>query len=377
MSSTRYDAIVIGIGGMGSATTYHLARRGFDVLGLERFDIPNARGSSHGFTRIIRLPQYEDPAYVPLVRRALELWNDLDKRCSTRLFNRTGTIDFGPAESDIFRGARESCEEHDIDHEVLSGAETAERFPGYDIPQEYRAVYQPDGGFLHSEQCIVAHTEAAHRNGATLRARERVKEWEATASGVHVTTERDVYTAETLLVTAGAWTGQLLPALDTYLKPERQVLGWFQPKRPNHFTLDRFPVFVADVPAGHYYGFPVYEVPGFKLGKFNHRRETGTPAELAREPTLEDETILRRFAERYFPEGPGPTMRLSTCMFTNSPDGDFIIDVHPDHENVIIGAGFSGHGFKFATVVGEVLSELAVSGTTEHPIDLFRLARFE
>lgn len=375
--NAQYEIIVIGVGGMGSATAHHLARRGVDVLGLERFDVPHTEGSSHGITRIIRLPQYEDPAYVPLVRRSLELWRELDERAPRQLFHRTGTVDFGHPGSDLVRGAKESCEVHGIDHEVLSGTEVVERFPGYSIPGDYRAVYQPEGGFLHSEQCIVAHTEAAHRNGATIRARERVEGWTADGSGVRVSTDRGEYTAETLVATAGAWTGQLLPALAPYLEPERQVLGWFQPTAPDHFAPDQFPVFVADVPEGHYYGFPVYEIPGFKLGKFNHREETGSPAEIGHEPTREDEHLLRRFAEAYVPGGNGPTMKLSTCMFTNTPDEDFLIDTHPDHENVVVGAGFSGHGFKFATVVGEILADLATAGVTEHPIDTFGLSRFE
>lgn len=372
-----YDAIVLGVGGMGSAATYHLVRRGVDVLGIERFDVPHAKGSSHGVTRIIRLPQFKDPSYVPLVADALDLWKELETRRDTGLFYETGTLDFGPGESDVFHGSRESCRVHDLEHSVLTGAEVSERFGGYDLPPEYRAVYQPDGGFLHAEQCVVAHVEAAHAEGATIRARERVTDWEAGESGVRVTTDRGSYTAETLVTTAGAWTGDLFPGLDDYLEPERQVLGWFQPTAPERFRPGNFPVFVADVPEGNYYGFPVFEVPGFKFGKHHHRGQTGHPADLGSEPNREDETVLREFADRYMPAGTGPTMQLATCLYTNTPDEDFILDVHPDHERVVVGAGFSGHGFKFASVVGEVLADLAEDATTAHPVERFELGRFD
>lgn len=378
MTSTECDIIVLGVGGMGSATVSHLARRGYDVVGLEKYDIPHARGSSHGITRIIRLPQFEDPDYVPLVRRAFELWDELDAEYPRQLLHRVGSVDIGPErKGSVYTDSKRACTVHDIDHEDLTATELNERFSGYEFPDGYRAVYQSDGGFLHCEQCTVAHVEAAHRHGATIRARESVEEWTASESGVTVRTDRGEYVADRLVITAGAWTGQLVPSLSDLLEPERQVLGWFQPTEQEQFAPASFPVFVAEVGDEHFYGFPTYEVPGFKLGKFNHREETGDPAALARDPDREDERILREFTEQYFPGAAGPTMRLSTCMFTNTPDEDFILDVHPDHGNVVIGAGFSGHGFKFASAIGEVLADLAVEDGTGLPIDLFRLERFD
>lgn len=200
--------------------------------------------------------------------------------------------------------------------------------------------------------------------------------WDASETGVTVRTDRGTYTADRLVVTAGAWTGELLPSLSRLLQPERQVLGWLQPASPERFVPEHFPVFVVDVEEGRFYGFPRYEVTGFKLGKYNHRGETGDPADLAREPDREDERLLREFTERYVPDAAGPTMRLSTCMFTNTPDEDFLLDVHPDHENVVV-AGFSGHGFKYASAVGEILADLAVDGTTSAPVEPFRIARFD
>jgi len=378
MTVTDHDVVVLGVGGMGSAAVYHLARRGCDVVGLERHGIPHARGSSHGVSRIIRLPQYEDPAYVPLVRRAFDLWTELDADHPRRLLHRVGSVDAGPDDGEsVYAGSKRACEAHDIDHEDLSGAELNERFPGYDLPPDHRAIYQPDGGFLHPEQCTVAHVRAAHDHGATIRAHEAVEGWEATDSEVTVRTDRTTYVTDRLVVTAGAWTGELVSDLSSLLQPERQVLGWFQPTAPERFDPERFPVFVADVDAGHFYGFPPHEVPGFKVGKFNHRGETGAPAELSRDPDAVDERLLREFTATHFPDAAGPTMRLSTCMFTNTPDGDFLLDTHPDHDAVVVGAGFSGHGFKFASVVGEVLADLALTGESDRPIDPFRLDRFE
>jgi sarcosine oxidase len=363
---------------MGSATAYHLAERGRDVLGLERYDIPHAKGSSHGVTRIIRRAYYEDPAYVPLIERAYELWEGLDTLSGREIIHRTGSIDAGPADSAVFAGSKRSCEDHGIPHEVLTGNEVHDRFPGYELPTDYRAVYQADGGFLVPEQAIIAHVEAAQAAGGEIRAREAVQDWSETIDGgVRVRTDRGVYVADTLVLTAGAWNYKLADALDGLAVPERQVLAWFQPERPEQFTPERMPVWNLAVPEGRFYGFPSYDVPGFKLGKYHHRTETVDPDEMARDPEPADEALLRSVTERYFPDAAGPTMRLSTCMFTNSPDEQFIIDTLPANDDVVVGAGFSGHGFKFASVVGEVLADLAVDGTTEHPVGQFSLDRFD
>jgi len=240
----EYNVIVVGVGGMGSAATYRLASRGVETLGLERYDVPHAMGSSHGVTRIIRKPQYEDPAHVPLVRAAYDGWRALEATTGRELLHVTGGIDAGPPDSRAVAGSRHSCDVHDIDHEVLSGAEVNERFPGYDISAEHRAVYQPEGGFLVPEQCIIAHVEAAQAEGAEIHARERVADVTTTGDGVRVTTSKATYEAAKLVVTAGAWAGTLLPDLKRSLTPKRQVLGWFQPTDPGLFDPSRFPVFV-------------------------------------------------------------------------------------------------------------------------------------
>ncbi len=372
----HFDVIVLGIGGMGSATVYQLARRGRRVLGLERFDIPNAMGSSHGETRIIRLPYYEDPAYVMLVTRAYELWRSIESRAGEQLLHVTGSIDAGPVDSWVFTGALRSAVDYDLPHEVLSGSELGQRFPGYRLPRDTMALYQPDGGFLRPERCIVGYVQAAITHGAQLHGRERVHDWQPTADGVRVITDKDVYTAERLVVTAGAWNREVLPFLSSLAVPERQVVAWLQPRRPELFTPERFPVFNALVDEGRFYGFPVHGVPGFKFGKYHHRGEQGDPATLDTEPDAVDEDVLGRFAARYFPEGFGPTMALRSCMFTNSPDNHFLVDLHPEYPQVSFASPCSGHGFKFASVVGEIMADLAERGSTRHNISLFSLRRF-
>jgi sarcosine oxidase len=371
-----YDVIVLGLGGMGSATLFHLARRGLRVLGLERFDLVHEYGSSHGLTRIIRLAYWEHPTYVSLLRRAYELWRELEKGAGERLLYITGSVDAGPAGGPVFEGALRSSEVHGLPHEVMDGVELHRRFPGYRLPRETRCLYQPDGGFLLPERCNVAHVVLAQSHGAEVRCREPVLEWGATGGRVWVRTTRGRYEAGRLVLCAGAWASRLVPQLGGLAVPERQVLAWLQPSRPEYFRLDAFPVFNLEVEEGRYYGFPSFLIPGFKFGKYHHRGEVVDPDAAQREPQPEDEDLLRAFARRYFPDGAGPTMMLKACLFTNSPDRHFILDRHPDHPEVAIAAGFSGHGYKFCSVIGEVMADLAQDGQTRHDIEFFRLKRF-
>jgi sarcosine oxidase len=374
MRRRRFDAIVVGVGGMGSAALYHLARRGRSVLGLERFDVPNELGSSHGITRIIRLAYYEHPSYVPLLRRSYELWRELEAAAGEQLLHITGSVDAGPPGSFVFEGSRRSCEEHGLEHEVIDAAEVARRFPAYRLPAEALALLQPEGGFLLPERCIVAHVELAQARGAVVRARERVLDWEPTGDGVRVTSDHGVvYETERLVLTAGAWMGELagVPVV-----AERQVLAWLQPLRPELFAPERFPVFNLMVEEGRYYGFPVFGIPGFKLGRYHHLEEQGDPDVLDREPRREDEELLRAFAARYFPEGAGPTMTLKACLFENTPDEHFLLGLHPEHDQVVLAGGGSGHGFKFASVVGEIVAQLALGEAPRLDIGLLRPQRF-
>jgi sarcosine oxidase len=373
--ANRFDAIVVGVGGMGSATTWHLARRERRVLGLDRFDPPHEMGSSHGLSRIIRLTYFEHPSYVPLLRRAYELWRELERLSGEQLLTVTGSLEVGAPGGKVIEGSLKSAAIHGLPHEILSSAQAMQRFPAYRLPAEFVAVLQLDGGLLDPERCIAAHLAMARREGAEIHTGEAVLGWEPTSDGVQVTTDRASYRAGRVVITAGPWASKLVPELAGLAIPERQVVGWFRPLRPELFDRDRFPVFVFDDPEAKYYGFPAYGLPGLKVGRFHHLQEAVDPDAMEREPNARDEEVLRAFVERYLPDGAGPALALKACLFTNSPDEHFIVDQHPVCPQVIIGAGFSGHGFKFCSVIGEILADLAVDGSTPQDTSLFRMAR--
>lgn len=375
----RFNTIVVGLGTMGSAAAYYLARRGKRVLGLERFDIPHDQGSYQGYTRIIRMPYYEHPSYVMLIKRAYELWYEIEREAQTQLFYRTGSLDIGPADSWVFKGALRSATEYELEHEVLTGLELAQRFPGYQLPHEIMALYQPDGGFLTPEECVISYCFEALKHGAELHGREGVLHWEVLPGdeGVRVYTERAIYEADSLVIAAGAWNDEMLDFLRELAVPELQVLAWFQPERPELFTHETFPVFNFLADEGRYYGFPIHAVPGFKIGKYHHLEERGHPNEVRRDVLQEDEELLRDCVARYFPMAAGPLLTLKSCMFTNAPDGHFLIDLHPDHPQVSYASACSGHGFKFGSVIGEILADLAQYRQTRHNIELFTHSRFQ
>jgi len=374
---TSYDAIVLGVGGMGSATLYHLARRGYRVLGIEQFSLGHEMGSSHGVTRIIRLAYAEHPSYVPLLRRAYHLWREMEHTAGERLLFITGGLDIGAPEGEMVSGSLRSCLEHEIPHQMLDAAEISHRFPGYRLPAGMVGVYQSDGGFVLPERSIATHVMAAQSFGAEVHGCERVVEWCEIGAGIEVKTDRDTYRAGRLIITAGPWAAQAVPALRPLAVPERQVMIWVQPLRPERFAPDAFPIFNMEAQEGRYYGFPVYGVPGFKMGRFHHRGEHVDPNRMNRDCDREDEAILREGIVRYFPDANGPTLAMKTCLFTNSPDEHFILDTLPGVPQVSIAAGFSGHGFKFATVIGEIMADFALEGgCSRYDLGLFKLERF-
>ena len=375
-NTVQYDAIVAGVGGMGSAALYNLAARGWKVLGLDKHDIPNNMGSSHGNSRMIRLSYHEDPSYVTLMRKSYELWDKLQADTNQELLITTGSIRAGYEHSSMFTGSKTACDIHSIPYEILEGHEVNKRFPGYSFPNDILSVYQPDGGFLVADKCISSYLTLADELGADIHGREPILEWHPNGDTVEVVTTTSVYTASRLILTAGPWISKLLSNLGPLLETERQVVGWFQTLDPKMFNPDHFPVFGLEVDIGRFYGFPSFETPGVKLGKYNHLGEIVDPDIVSRDITTDDQKALSECLEKYFPKAHGPVMKMETCMFTNTPDGHFIIDTHPDVPQVSIAAGFSGHGFKFCGLVGEILADLAQNGHTEHNIDLFKLGRF-
>ncbi|WP_123537541.1 N-methyl-L-tryptophan oxidase [Halosimplex salinum] len=382
----RYDVIVLGVGGVGSAATYHLARRGADVLGLERFDVPHTRGSSHGRTRLLQRSLDLDPGAMALADRAHEGWHALEDAAGTDLVAETGSLAVSVGSDDPVAGARRACERHGLDYEELSGADLAERFPGYDFPADTDALYQPDGAVVASERGIVAHVAAAIDNGATVRARERVVDWTARDDGVRVDTDRDTYEADRLVVTAGAWAARAVDALDGVLEPCRHATAWFGPNgervlrgagdevsEQSDDSESRLPPFVATVAGENYYGVPGIDLPGMKFGRGDFRPTA--PDDLS-EPTQADERPLREFARQYVPGAAGSTLRLNTGLVTNSPDGQFVLDTL-EAGRVAVAAGLSGRGYKFAPVLGEILTDLALDGETDFDVSEYRIDRFE
>ncbi len=370
-----HDAIVIGVGGMGSATLYHLAKSGASALGLEQFDVPHAFGSSHGSTRIIRLAYCEGPEYVPLLRAAYRHWRELEELTGESILHVTGGLDIGPERSRTVEGSKWSCVSHGIEFEELDAAEVNGRFGGYSLPRSLKAIYQPDGGYLLSEVAVSAFARAATDLGADLLTGVRGRAWRSARNGIAVMTSRGEFRARRLVVAAGAWTGGLCPPLRQWCRPERQVMLWTAPLQPEAFDPARFPIFNMEAPAGRYYGFPDHRGEGFKIGKYHHLQQAlESPDRLDRECRPEDESVLRDAVRRYFPLANGRTRRMAACMFTNTPDEDFILDRHPAQGDVFIAAGFSGHGFKFCSVVGRIMAGFCLGRPSRWDLGRFRLA---
>jgi len=371
-----YDCIIIGLGAMGSASLFELSSRTQNVLGIEQFNIGHENGSSHGLSRVIRLAYHEGLEYVPLVLRAHDRWLELEKIYKEKLLNITGCLDIGLENSDIVTGSIKACDEFDIPHEIFRGTELSEKFPAYLLSEEYFGVFQKDGGFLLPESCIKMYVKESINNGADVKQNCKVLGWKSDDNIVNISTSDGDFQTKKLVITTGAWTGILENEISSILTPERQVVSWFKPDNPEHYNIDNFPVFNMKVPEGHYYGFPIHHYEGMKIGRFGHLKEQIDPDLINREINELDISTLRVPMEKYFkPTNPEPLFS-QVCMFTNTPDAHFVLDYLPRHDNVFIACGFSGHGFKFASVIGEIISDLIVDGATEFDLGLFSLNRF-
>ena len=371
----KFDTIVIGLGAMGSSTLYQLAKNKKSVLGIEQSNIPNSIGSSHGINRIIRLAYSEHPAYVPLLRRAYELWYDLEKVSNEKILYKTGSLDISEENHWVFSGSLSSCLEHKIPHKVLNSSEISKKFPAYNFPHNYKGLFQKDGGFLLSEKVIENYTKLAVAHKAKVSSNEKVINWEVNNGEVSVVTNKSIYKSNSLVITTGSWINKLVPELLNLAVPERQVLGWFKTKNDSKFK-NNFPVFSCSVDEGRFYGFPIHEIEGFKIGKYNHLNEIANPDNQNTSLSKQDEHVLRSAISRYFPEANGKLLQYQTCMFTNTPDENFIIDQHPNFSQVFLAGGFSGHGFKFSSVVGEIISEMVINSKFPKELEFLRLNRF-
>lgn len=376
--STSHDVIVVGLGAMGSAACWRLAKRGVRVLGLEQFDIPHARGSSHGHTRMTRTAYHEHPDYVPLLRRANELWREIEAEKGVNVLHLTGGLYMGKPDGEVVSGALLAARRHGLAIQSLDRAELSRRFPQFHLPDDHVGVLEEQAGYLQPELAISAFAVAAMRLGAELHGHEPVLEWSDEGSHVLVKTPRGEYSAERILFCGGPWSGKLLGELDLKLTVTRQALAWVWPRRPELFGHDRLPVWaVGRDDGGLHYGFPMrVDSAGFKIALHAPADETD-PDRVNREPTPADEATVRPFLQTTMPDADGPLLAIRICLYTNSPDHHFIIDRHPAHERVVLACGFSGHGFKFASVIGEVLADLATGGATHLPIQFLGLSRFE
>jgi sarcosine oxidase len=377
-----YSVIVLGLGGMGSAAAWQLARRGVRTLGLEQFTPAHNRGSSHGRTRVIRQAYFEHPSYVPLLLRAYELWHEAEDALGEQLLNLCGGLMMGSPTSEVVAGSIRSAVEHRLEHEILASSQVRQRYSPLSIPEHHIALFERLAGLVYTEKAVSAHLQLAAKCGANLRFQEPAISWKAEpGGGVSVVTAHGSYFAERLIITAGAWAPRMLAGLGIPLRVERQVLYWFQPEKGiEPFLPDRFPIYIWQNDRGlQPYGFPAMDGPhgGVKIAFFRMpRAQICTPETVNRELLAEDEAQMRSSIREFLPSLDGALVHATTCMYTTTPDMNFVIGVHPELPQVSFAAGFSGHGFKFCSLVGEVMADLAINGETVHDLSLFDLNRF-
>ena len=372
-----FDVIVVGLGAMGSAAAYHLALSGKRVLGIDRFRPPHDLGSSHGRTRIIREAYFEHTAYVPLVRRAYDLWTDLERKSGQHLLLRTGGLMIGPANGVLVPGARKSAEDHKLMYEILRAAEVRHRYPAFEPPDDVIAVWEPRAGVLFPELAVQTHLELALNSGAMLQFDEPVLNWSQEGRDVRVTTITRSYRARRLLLSAGAWMGSLTPGLNLPLSVQRQVLFWFAPTaKPDLFRPENCPIFIWEyAPGQFFYGFPDLG-DGIKVA-IHHEGEETQPDLLRREVNQHEIEAVRALLARFLPSAAGPLQSATVCMYTNTPDKHFILGRHPAFGQVVVASPCSGHGFKFSPVIGEMAAMLLDDRAPPFDLSLFAPERFQ
>ena len=386
---SEYGAIVIGLGAMGSATAYQLAKAGVKVLGFDQFNPPHKRGSSHGETRITRLATSEGEEYVPLVKRSHELWREIEKDSGLDILEQTGVLimvggtGFGQSRGkDFLENLYELAEKNDIKHEKLSTGQIRERFPAFSLTGDEQGYYEYESGFVRPENAVQAQLDLAKKYGATLNANEKVLSYDSVDGLVTVTTDKGTYTADQLIITAGSWLKDLLPEKATVFRVHRQVLHWFDiADKIDYQQFRDLPVFIWAFGNGlndGFYGFPAIEGPtgGVKVANAVYEAQT-TPDDIDREvPDSEIQAMYEHYVARQFPGLTSRSVKTATCLYTNTPDGKFVIDFHPQHKNIIIASPCSGHGFKHSAAIGEVLAQLTQTGTSNIDISKFSFARF-
>lgn len=373
MTRFDFDVAVIGLGAMGSSALAHLSARGQKVIGLEAFSPAHGLSSSHGDSRIIRLGYFEDPSYVPLLRRAYENWRALERETGRDILTITGVLQIGRPDSPIVSGTLASCRAYDLEHEVLDPAGMARRYPAFALDRDEIAVFESQGGFLRPEAAVAAHLDLARRHGAQMRMASRVTAIEPDDAGVTLALAGERVRARRVVVATGPWIGELVPALAKLATPIRQVVAWYDPKDRAATALGALPVFLRDAgPVGSFFGFPALDGMGVKVGKHAHFREPIGDPDAANAPVNEADTaLLDDFIAQRLPLAAGVRLATTTCRYTMLPGEDFLLDTLPAEPNVVVASPCSGHGYKFASVVGEILADLAETGQSDLPIGAF------
>jgi len=377
-----YDVIVIGAGAMGSAAAYYLAKRGQKVLLLEQFEIDHQRGSSYGVSRIIRYA-YDEPRYVELMKAAYPLWFELEEASGEQLYVKTGGVDFGLRDEPTLLGTINAVKAAGIQHEIMDAKDAQQRFPQFQFDSEMTVLYQADSGLLNPSLAVKTHIRLAEKHGAQVRASRQVMGITVHDDNVEVRLPNDTHSAGKLVVTAGAWAAEILKStgLRLPLEIQRLQLMFWEPATsdPALFNAENMPVFIhhrlGDL-HGVVYGIPSHHGSGVKAA-FHQGEVVKHPDQVNYTPDDDKAEEMRTITREFMPAiGNGKLRSQRICLYTMTPDSHFIVDQHPQHSHLVIGAGFSGHGFKFSTMIGKILTDLTLDGATPHDISLFSLGRF-
>jgi monomeric sarcosine oxidase len=372
----RYNAVVLGAGGVGSAAMFHLARRGARVLGIDRFSPPHGHGSTHGSTRVIRQAYFEHPDYVPLLVESYRQWRELEQRIGQHLFDQVGLIQVGPADGQVVPGVLRSASEHGLAVEQVTAADIPRRWEGLRVDNDSVGVFEPAAGYLLVEDCVRAHLEVARATGAELLTDCEIQSWSSVGGEVRVQTTKGEFTAERLIIAAGSWAGKLLADVGLDLTVRRKSLFWFEAGNTAYDVAAGFPVFLFERENDVFYGFPKIDVRGVKVAEHTGGRSVDDPLLVDRSIDADEQRRLVDFLSAHLPAVSSTVAHHVVCLYTMSPDEHFIIDRHPQHANVVFAAGLSGHGFKFVPALGRVLADLALDGGTGLPIGFLSLKRF-
>lgn len=378
MNPRHYDTIVLGAGALGSAAAYHLAKRGQRVLVLEQYEIDHQKGSSHGHSRIIRYA-YSHADYVELARAVYPEWEAFEAEAGEKLYTRSGGIDFGRPSDSSLQKTIQSLRDTGIVHEVWSAQEARQHFPQFQFDEDMEVLYQADAGILSASQCVRAHVRLAEANGAVIRTGEAVQSIQPSANQITVNTSKDNYSSERLIIAAGSWMRSLLfpLGLDLPLTPMRCQEIYFDTEQPSEYLPARFPTFIAHMDAvfgRKPYGIASHHNSGLKVA-LHGGQSVSHPNEINYTPDADEVERALAFSQRYIPDVRG-LRSTRICLYTMTPDEDWIIDTHPTYPNIVIAGGCSGHAFKFSTLIGRIVTELLLDGHTSYRIDPFRLSRF-